>query len=142
MSTRRTGSFAGRFGEPASTTITFDYSQSARDDLSRRMTPDRAGERAAVEPMSMGMMPTGTAPARDSLPNVHGSASSGDADFVVGTLDSPPAGIDGSGTYLDVSARTPYNQMTLPAMTVEATTGSFDGELDTNARPRARLPLR
>ncbi|MDZ7745343.1 MAG: hypothetical protein U5K28_02010 [Halobacteriales archaeon] len=53
MSTRRTGSFAGRFGEPASTTITFDYSQSARDDLSRRMTPDRAGERAAVEPMSM-----------------------------------------------------------------------------------------
>ncbi|MDZ7745344.1 MAG: hypothetical protein U5K28_02015 [Halobacteriales archaeon] len=80
-------------------------------------------------------MPTGTAPARDSLPNVHGSASSGDADFVVGTLDSPPAGIDGSGTYLYVSARTPYNQMTLPAMTVEATTGSFDGELTRTLDP-------
>ena len=135
MSTRRTGSFEGRFGEPASTTITFDYSQSARNDLPREMTPDRAGERAAVEPMQMEMMPTGTAPARDALPNVRGSGSSGDAEFVVGTLDSPPAGVDETGTYLYVSARTPYNQMTLPAMTVEAATGSFDGELTRTLDP-------
>lgn len=129
MSTRRTGAFEGRFGEPASATIEFDYSQSARDGLSRELTPDRAGERAAVDPANMEMMPTGTAPDRDALPDVRGSATSGDAEFVVGTLDSPPAGIDAASTYLYVSPRTPYNQMTLPAMTVEAATGSFDGEL-------------
>ena len=135
MATRRTGGFEGRFGEPASTTITFDYARSAREELPRRLTPDRAGERAAVEPMEMEAVPIGVAPDRDVLPGVRGSGTSGDAEFLVGTLDTPPVGIDDSGTYLYVSPRTPSNQMTLPAMGIDATTGSFDSELTRTLDP-------
>jgi uncharacterized protein involved in high-affinity Fe2+ transport len=126
VSTRRTGAFQGRFGDPASATIQFDYAQSKRDELKFENTPDKAGAREAVPPMDMSM-PMGIAPARDELPGaVVGEASSGDATMLVTSLESPPAGVEGDG-YLAVSARTPYNRMVIPAMEVAATV-TRDGE--------------
>jgi hypothetical protein len=134
MNTRRTGAFRGRFGDPANATIGFDYSETARNEISFEETPDRAGERAAREPREMGM-PNSVLPPAEELPGeVRGTAETGDAVLVVTTLDAPPAGVDApeDATYLAVSARTPYNRMVLPAMTVEATLtddGTFNGEL-------------
>jgi hypothetical protein len=134
MNTRRTGAFRGRFGDPANATIGFDYSETARNEISFEETPDRAGERAAREPREMGM-PNSVLPPAEELPGeVRGTAETGDAVLVVTTLDTPPAGVDApeDATYLAVSARTPYNRMVLPAMTVEATLtddGTFNGEL-------------
>ncbi|MFC7235211.1 DUF7350 domain-containing protein [Halosegnis marinus] len=139
VSTRRTGGYEGRFADPGSATVSFDYSRGARDDIPYEITPDRAGERAAVEPMEMSMggmsMPMGFARPAAELPGVVGEATSGDARFVVGTLDAPPAGVEGEGTYLYVSARTPYNRMVIPAMAVEAATAGFDGDLTATLDP-------
>jgi hypothetical protein len=133
VSTRRSGSFAGRFADGVSATVTVDYARATRDDISYEATPDRAGEPAAVPSMEMGMggmsMPTGLAPAPEDLPGVLGNGTSGDAVFIVGVLDVPPKGVDGEGRYLYVSVRTPYNRMVLPAMAMEAATAGFDGEL-------------
>jgi hypothetical protein len=136
MNTRRTGAFQGRFGDPASATIGFDYSEDARNEIMFEETPDRAGERAAREPMEMGMMPQSTLPPAEELPGeLRGTAETGDAKLVVTTLDSPPEGVDApaDASYLAVSARTPYNRMVLPSMAMEGTlTGdgtTFDGEL-------------
>jgi hypothetical protein len=139
VSTRRSGAFAGRFADGASATVGLEYARATRDEISYEVTADRAGERAAVPPMEMGMggmsMPTGRAPAREDLPGVLGEGTSGDAAFVVGALDAPPEGIEGNGRYLYASARTPYNRMVLPAMAMEATTGGFDGELTATLDP-------
>ena len=117
MTTRRTGAFEGRFGEPASAEIPFEYSRSERDEIAFERTADRAGERAARPPMEMGMMPLSVLPAPEELPGtLHGAAETGDARLVVTSHDSPPSGVDGDGAYLAVSARTPYNRMVIPAM--------------------------
>ncbi|MFB6119148.1 hypothetical protein [Halosegnis sp.] len=135
VTTRRTGTYTDRFGEPASASIAFDYATSERDQIPYRPTPDRAGEPGAVEPMEMEMLPTGVAPSRDALPGVLGTARTGDAQLVVGALAEPPAGVDGEGRYLYVSARTPYNRMVIPAMAVEAATADFEGALTRTLDP-------
>jgi uncharacterized protein involved in high-affinity Fe2+ transport len=120
VSTRRTGAFRDRFAAPATVDVAVEYSRSARDDV-RYRTLDRAGERGAVEPMAMEMLPDSAAPERSSLPGtVVGSATSADAVLVATVLSSPPRGVDGGGEYLAVSARTPYNRMLLPAMALSA----------------------
>jgi hypothetical protein len=134
VTTRRSGGFDGRFADAASTTIPFEYSEAERDDIPFERTPDRAGSGDAVDPMEMST-PMGFAPARESLPGVLGEGASGDARVLVGALDSTPAGIDGDGTYLYASARTPHNRMSIPAMGVEASTGSFAGELRATLDP-------
>ena len=117
MTTRRTGAFEGRFAEPASAEIPFEYSRSERDGISFERTADRAGERAARPPMEMGSMPLSVLPAPEELPGtLRGTAETGDAHLVVTSHDSPPSGVDGDGVYLAVSARTPYNRMVVPAM--------------------------
>jgi hypothetical protein len=117
MTTRRTGAFEGRFAEPASAEIPFEYSRSERDEIAFERTAARAGERAARPPMEMGMMPLSVLPAPEELPGtLHGAAETGDARLVVTSHDSPPSGVDGDGAYLAVSARTPYNRMVIPAM--------------------------
>jgi hypothetical protein len=124
MNTRRSGDFQGRFGDPAETTISFDYSEAARNEITFEETPDRAGQRMAREPMEMGMLPQSVLPPAEELPgDVRGTAMTGDAELVVTALDAPPAGVeaDGDSQYLAVSARTPYNRMVLPAMAMEAT---------------------
>jgi len=129
VSTRRSGGFAGRFADPASATMQFDFSAAERDGIRYENTPDRAGERAAVEPMSMEGMPNGRARPTEELPGVVGEATSGDARVVVGVRDTPPEGVDGDGRYLYASVRTPYNAMVIPAMAMTASTGDFEGEL-------------
>ena len=120
LPTRRTGSFAGRFTEPTSAEIEFEYSQRRRDEISFEIRDD-AGEAGAVDPMSMEMLPDARAPAEADLPGrILGSGESNDAVLVATVLDEPPTGIDDDGQYLAVSARTPYNRMVIPAMGLSA----------------------
>jgi len=123
---RTTGDFRGKFTEPGTVSLDFEFSQDRLQEISFEQL-DNAGERGALEPMEMDMIPNSTAPAEADLPGeVRGTATSGDANFVVTLLDDPPAGIDAAGPYLAVSARTPYNRMLLPAMALSATV-SRDG---------------
>jgi hypothetical protein len=133
MSTRRTGGFRGRFGDPASTTIAFEYDRQEKEGLSFQRRED-AGDPGALEPGMM-MEADSTAPAVEDLPGrVVGQAESNDAVLVGTVLDAPPEGVDGEGRYLAVSARTPYNRLVVPAMGMAGTVTSdgsttFDGEL-------------
>jgi hypothetical protein len=135
MSTRRTGTFVGLFDEPASVDIEFEYSQQAIAEIAYNRTGQRAGNRAAAAPMNMEMLPNSMLPKRGKLPGeVVGTRSSGDGRFVLTVLDEPPQGISASGSYLAVSARTPYNRMVLPAMALSGTLRRngqtvFDGSL-------------
>lgn len=135
MSTRRTGTFVGLFDEPASVDIEFEYSQQAIEEIAYNRTGQRAGNRAATAPMNMEMLPNSMLPKRGELPGeVVGTRSSGDGRFVLTVLDGPPQGINASGSYLAVSARTPYNRMVLPAMALSGTLQRngqtvFDGSL-------------
>ncbi|WP_251330325.1 iron transporter [Haloplanus pelagicus] len=119
MATRRTGAFAGRFTDPATVTIPFEYSQSAKEGIEFRTLEEKVATPGAVEPMRMDGLPASFAPLESELPGrVLGSGTSNDARLVVTALDALPEGIDGSadGTYLVVSARTRYNRMVIPAM--------------------------
>jgi uncharacterized protein involved in high-affinity Fe2+ transport len=125
---RRTGAFAGQFGATASTTIEMAFSQSELEEVMYRQFEDRAGERDAADRMEMEMLPLAEAPVRGTLPgSLVGETTSGDAVFLATTLPSPPDGVDGEGTYLAVSPRTPYNRYPLPLMTVSGTL-TRDGE--------------
>ena len=120
LSIRRTGAFQGRFEEPATATIPFEYSASDKEAISFRRLED-AGTRGAVSPMAMEVLPASTAPRPDALPGrVVGTGRTDGAVFVTTALDTPPAGVDGQGQYLAVSARSQYNQMVLPAMSLSA----------------------
>ncbi|WP_313696205.1 DUF7350 domain-containing protein [Halorarum halobium] len=140
VTTRKTGAFREKFAEAATVDVAFEYSQSAVDDIQFE-TLDDAGETGAVEPMSMEMLPPSTAPATDELPGrVVGEATSNDAVLVATVLDSPPEGVEGDGSYLAVSARTPYNRMLIPAMGLDAalTRGDesvYEGELTATLDP-------
>jgi hypothetical protein len=124
---RTTGDFRGKFTDPGTVSLDFEFSQDRLQDISFERL-DNAGERGALEPMEMEMLPNSTAPAEADLPgDVRGTATSGDANFVVTVLEEPPAGVDAAGPYLAVSARTPYNRMIVPAMSLSATV-SRDGE--------------
>ena len=118
VATRKTGSFRGRFGEPATVELSLPYSRADRDEISFEVTPEEeAATPGAVSRMEMGMLPDSRAPASADLPGtVRGSVESDDAVLAVTVLDDPPAGVSGDGQYLAVSARTKYNRMLIPAM--------------------------
>jgi hypothetical protein len=127
VETRRAGALAGSLADQATPTFTMEFTQAKLDEVSYERLSDRQGERDAESPMGMmgEMMPSGQLPPADQLPGtVRGEARSddatGDGHFVVTTLDAP-AGVDGEGTYLAVSARTPYNRYPLPFMSLAAT---------------------
>ena len=120
MSTRRTGAFQGRFSEASSVEMPFEYSRQERDDIRIRRLGDETATPGAVDPMEMEMLPASLAPPESDLPGtVVGTGTSNDARFVVSVLDTPPAGIDGDGQYIAISARTRYNRIILPAMGLE-----------------------
>jgi hypothetical protein len=201
----RFGEFEGLFEEPAQATIEFEFSESARNDISYEILDERAGELDAIEPMGMsmgmgmqmdeetetgtemgmgdeaemsmegdagtgmGMMPSGSAP--DPLPGENiGEAMSGDCRFVIQSIShgrfagagqhdsaSEDGGdhhdetnetqtdesahshqTEGVGTYIAVSAQTPYNRLVVPGMGLDMTITStghgeertlFDGPL-------------
>lgn len=132
---RRTGAYDGRFDDPASVTLPFEFSAEARNDIDFERTPDRAGDPAVPPVMEMNH-PLGVAPSADELPGENRrTAESGDMQLVITALSNPPAGISTDGTYLAVSARTPYNELLLPAMALDATLDRdgetvFDGGLE------------
>ena len=118
---RRTGAYRGRFDGAGTVTVPFEYSAAARDDIPVERTPERAGDSDAPPVMDMDA-PLGVAPSPDSLPGAgHGTAAAGDLRLAVRTLEAPPAGVDGDGTYLAVSARTPYNGLVVPMTRLGAT---------------------
>ncbi len=128
MSIRRSGGFSGRFSEPATAEVPFEYSEQAKEEIMFERLDERAADPGAVDPMGMEMMPDSTAPSESDLPGtVVGSATSNDARLVVTVLDTPPAGVDGDGQYVAVSARSRYNRMIVPAMGLRGQLSS-DGE--------------
>ena len=65
-------------------------------------------------------MPISSVPKRAEFPGtVRGTTTMGDADFLVATVSEGELASD--GTYLAVSARTPYNRYPLPFMSMSAT---------------------
>jgi len=122
IDTRRTGGFRERFGESVTATFTMAFDPEAVHSLDFTQYPDEAGSKTAVEPMDMmGPRRSQLPPAGDLPGSTIGEGHSGDAAFVVRTLESPPAGIDASGAYLVVSPRTPYNRYPLALLSLSAT---------------------
>ncbi|WP_424017439.1 DUF7350 domain-containing protein [Halorientalis pallida] len=128
LSIRRTGAFHGQFDEPTTVEIPFRFTARDRRRIGTRSISG-AGEPGAVAPMDA-TFPLGRAPDVGAMPGTHlGTARSGDAVFEVVRLSDPPAGVAGDGPYLAVSARTPYNRLLVPAMSLSASVGAFDGDL-------------
>ncbi|SFL10663.1 hypothetical protein SAMN04487950_2483 [Halogranum rubrum] len=126
VSLNRTGSFAGRFERAERVAFDFTFDTDDLYDVDIRRLGDRQGTRDAIAPMEMGF-PIGRAPDTDSLPGQHlGSQTSGDAVFDTFVVeDGSRFGVEQS--YLYVSARTPYNQIIVPMMGLDATL-TRDGE--------------
>jgi len=119
---RRTGAFRDRFGEVASATVEFEFSQGTLEEIPFEPLDARAGSRGAAGPMEMEMLPLARTPDRSALPGSFvGEADSGDGTFLVTVLENAPAGIEAEGPYLVVSARTPHHQFPLPMMSLSAT---------------------
>ncbi|WP_224269296.1 iron transporter [Haloprofundus salinisoli] len=130
---RRFGEFEGKFEEPASVELEFEYSERERNDIPYTILEDRQGNPGALEAMEMEMpsgmtMPVGRAPAPDALPGESfGTQTSGDAVFAVTAV---PGGRFGDRPYLLVSPRTPHNGLVIPSMGLSATVGGTDVSLD------------
>ncbi|WP_276259481.1 DUF7350 domain-containing protein [Haloglomus litoreum] len=121
MSTRRTGAFEGRFGDPATVEVPFAFNEEERSKVTVEEL-EQYGKRGAVQPMSMGMMPQAYAPAKEDLPGEFlAETTSDDATFLSTQLSGDAASRFDAEQYLAVSARTPYNGIVLPSMAVEAT---------------------
>jgi hypothetical protein len=129
MNLNRLGAFDGKFEDSGTVEIEFEYSSSERDEIMFQQFDDQQGQRGAVEPMEMDMVPLSTAPAKEALPGrIVAEAESGDANFIVTAAE-----VDGE-PYLAVCPRTPHNRYVLPMMSLSATlerNGStvFDGAL-------------
>jgi len=120
LSIQRYGAFEGRFGAAAEATVPLEFSSDTLSEIPYRQIDDRRFQPGAVEPMSMEGFPTGDAP--ESLPGSSlGRGTSGDAAFVGSVVADDRFG---SEPYLAVSARTPYNGLTIPGMGLSA---SIDG---------------
>ncbi|GAB7095602.1 iron transporter [Halolamina litorea] len=119
---RRTGSLAE--AGAAEFEFTLDYQLSDLNELPfEDVPPARQGTLGAVQPMQMDMVPLMQAPTEGELPGtVHGTAESGDADLLVTSLDDAAAfGGESGQQYLGISARTPYNRLPVPLMSLSAT---------------------
>lgn len=136
VSADRYGAFADRFGEPATATIEFEYSEAERNEIPYTLYPDEQGQRGAAPAMEMEMLPLGRAA---DLPGESlGSGTTGDAQFTASRLDAERFG----GPYLAVTAGTPYHRFVLPGMGLRATVtrdgdAVFDGRLRSALDPEA-----
>jgi hypothetical protein len=133
-SVKRFGPLANRLDEPASATVPFDYREGARNEISyTEFGESRRGQRDAVAPMSMEMMPVGRTPeAVDGT--ALGTGSVGDLVFRGYAVEADRLGDD---PYLVVTAATPYNDLVVPGMSLSARvpdegegTAAFAGRLD------------
>lgn len=125
---RLVGDLAGAFQSAGSVDLSLEFSQGALDGLTFRELPDRQGERDAIEPMDMDMIPIASTPDPSALPGRGlGTAESADVQFAATAVSPPPAGVDGDGVYLAVSPRTRYNGYPLPGMSLAATVRTGEG---------------
>ena len=124
----RYGRFEGKFGEASRNSIRFEFSEEDMNNISYERLSSEQGQRGAVEPMSMEMMPTGYAP--ESLPGTSiGRGTSGDAVFLGAVVENDRFG---SKPYLALSVRTPHNGLVVPGMALSA---SIDGSAPTVLSP-------
>ena len=137
---RRTGRFEEKFGEPITVDMEFEYSRAKRDEIMVTQLDEKAGKKGAIEPMDMDM-PLATLPPKENLPGrLIGEATSGDGMFIITSLDDAARFTTDGRPYLTVSARTPYNQVPLPFMSLSATLDRdgetiFDGPLQSTLDP-------
>jgi uncharacterized protein YjbI with pentapeptide repeats len=121
MNIERRGAFEGKFGEPATATIPLEFTQATKSEVKTRSV-EEGGQPGALAPMDA-MFPQAIAPKTEALPGtILGEATSGDAVFVLTQIES-----GGGKPYTVASARTPYNRLLIPAMTLELT-ATRDGE--------------
>ena len=130
---RRTGAFAGRFGDPASHTFAFDYAASDRDAIPVDRADDPGG-RGALPPSPPDGVPAAVVP-EDPPGTRIGRARTADVVLDVRALEGGEAaaridGTDGgddeagpasADDYLAVLAGTPFHDLVLPAMGLRAT---------------------
>lgn len=129
VSARQLGEYRGRFTDSVDAEFDLLFRTDITNNIRERFV-DEAGQAGALEPMETNMKPNGSLPDARALPGEHGGiVESGAAKFVVQVLRNAPAGIDSSGPYLAVSARTPYNQYPLPFMGLRATVSSAGEEV-------------
>ena len=140
-SVARYGSLAERLDEPAAATVSFDYREAARNEIDYTVFEEsRRGQREAVAPMSMEMMPVGRVP--DSVPGESlGEATIGDLVLRGYAVAADRLGDD---SFLVVTAATPYNDLVVPGMALSARVASggdaaadtgFEGALDPGLDP-------
>jgi hypothetical protein len=134
---KRFGSLAGRFTEPATATVSFDYRESARNEIDFTVFEEgRKGQRDAIPPMSMDGMPVGRVPS--SLPGTTlGEATVGDLVLRGSVVDADRFGDD---PYLVVVAATPYNDLVVPGAALSARVpgdgvAAFEGSLQPGLDP-------
>jgi hypothetical protein len=121
-SARLTGSFQGALADPATASFELVFDPETVRSLEFTQFSEKAGSEAALGPMDMAAPRRSQLPAAGEFPgDAVGEVRSGDGVFVVRSLESPPAGIEGSETYLVVSPRTPYNRYPLALMSLSAT---------------------
>jgi uncharacterized protein involved in high-affinity Fe2+ transport len=155
-SLRRTGAFEGRFADPGTARVPFEFSERERNDLPYELLPDRQGSAGALSPMEMG---TGMDGGTDDDGSTDGDGSSGEGGAggmdgmatPVGRAPALPGDSLGRGAvddavlvaarvdaarfgpepYLAVSARTPYNRFVVPRMGLSARLpdAGFEGDL-------------
>lgn len=141
-SIRRTGSLSENKGNN-SFSFDFEFSESTLNEISYTDLPaDKEGTEGAVDLMDMQMLPSSQVPSVDALPGeVRGTATSGDANFVVTVLEEASRfGASTDQHYLAVSPRTPYNRIMLPMMSLSGEllrdgTTVFDGILQAMIDP-------
>ena len=124
VTTRRLRGFDGQFGSSQSYEFDLSYNQDELESISFERLDQQKGNRQALSPMEMEMMPLARAPTTDSLPGrVLGRTTTSDGIVLVITTipDATAFGANSGGTYLAISARTPYNQYILPAMSLSGT---------------------
>jgi hypothetical protein len=142
LAVRRTGAFAGRFGEPASADFVLAYDREERDTIDRRRLDDAGGDvpLPTVDPPGV---PAAVAPAIDALPGRHLGRATTDGAVLDAFVCTDGAverlGVD-DDAYLAVLARTPQNELVLPGMglqaRVERAGGTvFDGALSRTVDP-------
>ncbi|MDS0478363.1 iron transporter [Natrinema sp. 1APR25-10V2] len=142
-STNRTGALAEVDNKPTTFSFEFEFSQEKLNEVIYEDIPsEKEGTKGAISPMDVEMGPTKQVPKKESLPGIiRGAPTSGDATFIVTTLDDASrfGGTD-SETYLVVSPRTPYNRYMLPLMSLSGRlerdgTSIFDGILQATIDP-------
>ena len=115
----RTNPFIGRFTETRAAQFQFSFEPAETYDLPIRRLGEKAGTRGTVDLMEMESVPAAVAPPKQRLPGtVLGEAATDDAVFCASLVDDERRFPETARPYLVVSARTPYNRVLLPGMSL------------------------